>query len=357
MRNKIKQDASTILLFLISFLMSFVVIYAGMNHYRQIKEVMAERGQESSLYYTRICFVEAEQELLECPITSGNVFLQYSETVGNDVFNPVTLDILWNSHEELREGVYEQPYLSELKGEETYVLIGSGLKKYTSKKENRLFIKINGQECVVGGILKPNDFEESDRRCIMLPLSREAVKRYQEPECAVVYKSSEMDARDELIQWVSGFAEVDEEADGNVDDFDDSMSYSIIEMYQNIISLLLEMLIIFCLVNAAFLSYFWGKKQLYEYMLKRTLGYTRAKIFKEILLWFMALEGGTLLVSLLLTFIYELVQNRPEIWLRNLQSGFGILLIGFLGMGFVISMLPMAWVIKSNPIDVLRTRE
>lgn len=225
-----------------------------------------------------------------------------------------------------------------------------GKRNYTRKGEK--YITLDNKECLVAGYLKSNDIEGFDTRCIEFPLSMDGFR--PDEDTRFVYKSNESDSGKEMLSWMSEFGTYDEE---EIDYQGYDSAGFVLEQYQGILGVMVKILYVFCIVNSGFLAYFWGRKKLYEYMLKRTLGYSRGKIFAEILARFTMLEGFSLVLALVGTFAYELLRGRVENWWANMQYGFGTLVIGFLILGLVISLLPMIWIVKSSPIKVLRSNE
>ena len=352
MINKIKHDKITLCLFFISFLMTFIIAYFGMNNYRQFEEVKNERKANYYLHYLEVYGTKKNNEIPECPVNNGNVFVTEAPNCGNEVFNTISLDILWKKNEEISETFDKESYYSDIK--ETYVLIGKGMEKSVYQKGDKKYVKIDHHEVLVAGVLAPITFNEEDDRCIMIPKSLEDAKRFLISDLFVEYNGNGIDESQKAYEWAEKFIEI------NTDDiltqngmlFDDNFDF-----YQKILDVVIKIIIIFCLVNASFLAYFWGKRELYSFMVKRTIGFSRDKIFIELLLQFLAIEGLVFLIFLVGAYIYELIMGHPEIWLKNIQFGFGILIIVFLMLGFVISMFPMIWIVKANPIDVLRNKE
>lgn len=353
MKGKIVHNKSILFMFVFSFFMTFVVLYEGMDQVRQVKQVEAECAKEECRYYLEIYLEEITGDLTECHIKNGNIYLWIEKTVGEDVYRPITVECLFVQNEPIAQGLITFDYYSDVKGKEDCYFVGRGWEKELHEKKGKKYITLDNKECLVAGYLKPNDIESFDTRCIEFPLSMDGFR--PDEDTRFVYKSNESDSGKEMLSWMSEFGTYDEE---NIDyQGPADLAGFVLGQYQGILGVMVKILYVFCIVNAGFLAYFWGRKKLYEYMLKRTLGYSRGKIFAEILARFTMLEGFSLVLALVGTFAYELLRGRVENWWANMQYGFGTLVIGFLILGLVISLLPMIWIVKSSPIKVLRSNE
>ena len=343
-----------------TFLQVELFLHFVIGHLREVDAIEKYHKKTKSKYYLKVPLVNANLDMNRCPHDAGNVYIDCETSVGPDTFDFISLYILVKKNEEIEEEIEKKDYIDEIEGKEPFVYIGKGLKKYLIEKNNRQYIKITGEECVVGGFLEPLDFESKDRRCVMISPSLDYIKKYLTNTLSLYYKSNIKDMEKEFLKWLNKT----NTNDNNNEDFsseiiyeDPDYAYTDIEEYKDIIWVILEILIVFCLINVAFLAYYWGKRQRYEYMLKRTLGYTRKQLFYEIFGQFCQLEVGSIVITFLLTFIYEIIFGSLETWLKNITYGFGILIFGFLVLGLFITLFPMIWILRSNPIDELRSNE
>ena len=360
MIQKLKNKGYLVILLILSFIMTFMVIYFVMNHYRQIEEVGKNIKKSCPKYYTEIDAEYWDAEISKCPIKEGNIYFAFQASAGDDTFNPCWTEILYKQNEEIIEEVEKLDYLPEVEGKEPYAYISKGIEKNIIEKNNRKYIKINEVECLVGGVMGAVDLDAEDTRCIIISPTYEMTEKYRTKEMSIIYESNIKDNSDELYEWVKEFTNIedyDEDSENKI--FHNKLSFSdtYINSYKDKVWMIFKILLVFCFINVAFLAYYWGKRQRYEYMLKRTLGYTRKQLFYEIFDQFCQLEVGSIVITFALTFIYELIFASIQVWLKNITYGFGILIFGFLALGLFITLFPMIWILRSNPIDELRINE
>ena len=116
-------------------------------------------------------------------------------------------------------------------------------------------------------------------------------------------------------------------------------------------------MLILCFINCAFLAYFWGETHIYEYMLKRTMGYGRLRLFADVILQFAVFEAVSLGAVLLVTCGYELLGGNLVNWYDNLRLGFMQAVTIFVLFGVVLSLFPMIPVMKEKPAQILKNIE
>ena len=96
---------------------------------------------------------------------------------------------------------------------------------------------------------------------------------------------------------------------------------------------------------------------MYEYMLKRTLGYGKIRLFLDIISQFALLEVISLTVVLILTCGYELLCGNIVTWYDNIGLGFMQMVLIFVVFGVALSAFPMIPVMKLKPADILKNTD
>ena len=112
-----------------------------------------------------------------------------------------------------------------------------------------------------------------------------------------------------------------------------------------------------CFLNCAFLAYVWGGMHVYEYMLKRTLGFSSGMILKECIRKQLVYEAMALGVVAVVTILYEIVVGNLSGWWTTISGGFGAIVLLFILFGIVLSLFPLVWVMKMKPATVLKCQE
>lgn len=174
----------------------------------------------------------------------------------------------------------------------------------------------------------------------------------------VIYKSNLSDERELFREWARTFLKEDniceEEIENDMWFSMDGYTFSIfMSLYQKIY---MGMLIL-CFINCAFLANFWGETHLYEYMLKRTLGYGKVRLLIDVVLQFSFFEVISLGAALIVTCGYELLRGNIVVWSENILLGFMQIVLIFAVFGVALSVFPMRLVRKSKPADILKNAD
>lgn len=360
----LKYNRFLSLLFLLSFLVSFIIMYYGLDLNRQLIQVSTVRESSVYKYAYRVTgdFSEDIQisSLLEETISDGNVIFRCEGPIGKGVTNTDAIDVLWVYNEELSETVkYEDYYLNNDTISAPQCIIGDAWEKDTYVVDGIRYIKIFQIESCVIGVYASNTLVGLDERCLVLKdsLSPEELDKiiFDTGGASVIYQSNLSDNIELFREWTHTFFQEEtfheEEMEKDVWSSSDGQTFSMfMSLYQKIY---IGMLFL-CFINCAFLAYFWGGMHLYEYMLKRTLGYGKIRLFMDIVSQFALLEVSSLAVVLVLTCGYELLCGNIVIWYENIALGFMQLVLVFAIFGVALSAFPMISVIKQKPADVLK---
>lgn len=355
-------------LFFLSFFVSFIIMYYGLDLNRQFIRVREVRA-ESVYKYGYMVMGSFEKDIInskdikEEKVTGGNIIFRCDGPVGEGVINTDTIDVLWTRNEELPEPVkYEDYYLSGDTISAPKCIIGDAWREETYVIDGIRYIKVFQIECCVIGEYVSNNFAGEDERCLLFGdnLSPEELDKivFDTGGTCVIYKSNLSDERELFREWARTFLKEDniceEEIENDMWFSMDGYTFSIfMSLYQKIY---MGMLIL-CFINCAFLANFWGETHLYEYMLKRTLGYGKVRLLIDVVLQFSFFEVISLGAALIVTCGYELLRGNIVVWSENILLGFMQIVLIFAVFGVALSVFPMRLVRKSKPADILKNAD
>lgn len=363
LKRLFKYNRFFTVLFLLSFLISFIIMYYGMDLNRQFIRVSAVR--EESLYQYGYAVtgvfqtnVETSNRIPEELQSRGNIVFRCDGPIGEGVINTDAIDVLWTENEEMLEPVkYENYYLNGDFISAPKCIIGDAWENETYVVNGIRYIKIfKIESCVIGEYVS-NNFRGRDERCTVFrdSLSQKELDKliFDTGGISIIYESNLEDDSELFKEWIDLFLEESSihEIPIGVWSIRDGESF---KSFMRICRIMYVVMMLFCFTNCAFLAYFWGETHLYEYMLKRTLGYGRLKLFVDIIEQFALFEIIALGMIVFLTYHYELFRGHISNWYDNLRLGFLQMAGIFLLFGIVLSLFPMRVVMRQKPADVLK---
>lgn len=357
-------------LFLLSFFVSFIIMYYGLNLNRQIVWVNEIREEAVYRYGHNVRGVFAEDVRNSNDIKAemtlgGNIIFRCEGPIGEGVINTDSINILWAQNEELPEPVnYEDYYLN---GNADAIsapkcIIGDAWEGETYVRNGIRYIKIfQIESCVIGEYVS-NNFTGEDERCLVFKdsMSQEQLDKivFDTGGIRVTYESNLSDEAGLFMEWLHTFLAEENfyefEMETNVGDSSGESRFTVfMSMYQKVYWGML----ILCFTNCAFLACFWGDMHIYQYMLKRTLGYGKLRLLADIIVQFALYEGIALGAALLLTCGYELLRGNIVVWYENIRLGFLQMVLIFVLFGIALSAFPMIPVMKLKPAGILKNTD
>lgn len=351
------------LLFFLSFLASFLVMYYGLDRNRELAR--AGSAREDLVYeYTYVATgsfaedIENSGDIPEEGMPGGNIIFGCEGPVGEGVLNVDDIRVVW-SREEFTEPVeYEDYYADSDAIPAPKCIIGDAWADETYVIDGIRYIHVFKIECCVIGKFISNTFEGVDERCMIFreDLSREQLDRlfFDSNWVCMIYESNLSDETEAFKSWIRTFL-TEENFDviekGNWIAMQDVHAFP---QYMFLLRKVCQGMLLLCFVNCAFLAYFHGVMHLYEYMLKRALGYGRLKLFADILWQFAVFEMLALAAALFITCGYELLQGDLRVWYDNIRLGFMRMVGIFVLFGGALSLFPMWTVLRKEPAEVLK---
>lgn len=359
-------------IFLLSMALSFLTMYYGLDLFRQERAVQRERkkGTYEESYDYHIVYREevlAARHFKIPEIEKGNLFVHIYVPIGDEVIRSDSVELLFVQKEEFLETIfYEKDYLKgEVKGEPVCI-VGSRYWKEIFYKSGKPYLKICNIPCRVVGRYQEATLANMDNRILVFAdslLENELEKLlFFHDDIHLRYRKAKKEAGSEKELF---FAWGDELHDPNVIDprakdenaretYDDGSFYqTFMPLYQKVFAGMLGL----CFLNCVFLAYTWGHLHYYEYMLKRTLGYTRGQILWEITGRYLLYEALAFAAVMVATLLYEQIFRQLSFWTDALAEGFGLVAVSFAAFGLVLAFVPLFWIMRQKPAIVLKCNE
>lgn len=255
--------------------------------------------------------------------------------------------------------------VDDVKNGNKVVLIGSSLKKYTYEKNDKEYIKIEGEEyCVVGIIGFENQASPWDGRIVMpytaLPQNYfdVALKKQHEALSFIIYnEDGDYSVAEDYItnQGTKIFSDFYLEDVGPI--VSDNVLKLVATNPDNLIIVALVGYII-TVIFAINITVFWVEKRKYEISVRKAFGFTNGSIMKMIFsemtgFAFIAFVIAVLLQLMLNFIIGSMVDYTLKIYLSNLAVG---LIVVFITAIFT-SILPVIKAIKVQPAEALKRKK
>ncbi|MGN0550841.1 MAG: ABC transporter permease [Acutalibacteraceae bacterium] len=253
----------------------------------------------------------------------------------------------------------------DVKNGNKVVLIGSSLEKYTYEKNDKEYIKIEGDEyCVVGIIGFENQASPWDGRIVMpytaLPQSYFDVtlKKQHETISFIIYnEDGDYSGAEDYItnQGEKIFS------DFNLEDVGPIVSDNVLKLVAtNPDNLIIVALVgyIITVIYAINITVFWMEKRKYEISVRKAFGFTNGSIMKMIFsemtgFAFIAFVFAVLLQLVLNFIIGSMVDYTLKIYLSNLAVGLIVVFI----TAIVTSIVPVIKAIKVQPAEALKRKK
>lgn len=357
------------MLFLLSFFVSFVIMYYGLDLNRQLVRVSEVREKSTYKYGYRVMGEFAEDivnsnDIGEGMLSGGNIVFRCDGPVGDGVINTDAIDIMWTQKEELLEPVkYEDYYVTAgdaISGPKC--IIGDAWEDEIYVLNGIKYIRIfQIESCVIGQYVS-NTFTGEDERCLVFRdgLSQTELDKllFDTGGICAVYDSDLSDETKLFREWTQTFLGKEsmyEEAIGT-DAWDSTDGYTF-SLFMSMYKKVYIGMLVLCFINCAFLAYFWGETHIYESMLKRVVGYGKGRLIVEVILQFALLEAISLMAVLVITCGYELVCKNFVVWCENICLGFMQIILVFAIFGVGLSVFPIRLAMKQKPAEILKNTD
>ena len=357
-------------LIVVSFAATFIAVYYGLNFYN----LYSSAKNNQSFYRYREIYQYAGKggnsdlsstELRLNDLDKGIMLKGYELPVGNETNRPVRIDYLLKQNEKLLETVNEGDINDIIeKADAPSCVIGDYWLKWTYEEKGYKYIDILGEKICVIASFKSVSLPGYDKRFYIIgnTIDYSVLDKWNKysSDIGYLYKSSERnDYGNVLFDTFEEFYGEDRVRDlqGPAADESWNSAVKLLRNYTPIIIFVLGTTIILCVINISFLVFVWSRSNIYEYMVKRTFGYKTKQLLPEILKRICSLEIIGCVAMLMVTLIFEAFIHEIGTWSSNIINGSIFLIIIFMIVGIVISLVPLKWISKQEPVTVISCRE
>ncbi len=355
-------------LFLLTFSLTFGMVYYGMYLKSQIQQT-GHTAEQVDYAYNNCYLVFWKDNVsnklgIKLPELSQGV-LSYDVLVhGADVVGVKSAYVVMEMYEDIMEPLEEGAYFRNAGSfKMPQCIVGDAWLKYAEKNNGMTTVCINGHDCIVSGVLKSNTFKGGDERIFLYGPSMpeeflDGLLKMSE-SMSVDYRISEHADQEQIKifeDWVhSGIFENIEE-NSNIYTVDGGVTTEfkeVMPVYEKFFKLMLA----FCFINCAFLTYVWCTKNLQQNMVKRVFGFALPSIwldgFKEIALY----EAVSILISSIICLLIETLRGNAMNFFITWKHGVGIMAAVVLAFTFLLSMVNILYLRKLTPADTLKATE
>lgn len=359
-------------IFLLSMALSFLTMYYGLDLFRQERAVQRERkkGTYEESYEYNIVYREEvwNARHFKIPeIEKGNLFVGIRVPVGDETVHTDPVELLFVQKEEFLETIfYEESYLKGEVTGEPMCIVGSRYWKEIFYRNGNPYLKICNIPCRVVGRYQEATLANIDNRMLVFAdsLSENELEKLLFFENRVYFRyrkaKKEADSEKELFfAWGDEIYAPDSinpraKNENARETYDDGSFYqAFMPFYQKVFAGMLGL----CFLNCVFLAYTWGHLHYYEYMLKRTLGYTGGQILREITGRYLLYEALAFAAVMAAVLLYEQIFRQLSFWADALAGGFGLVAVSFAVFGLVLAFVPLFWIMRQKPANVLKCNE
>ena len=363
-RRLFVNDRLFSVLLMILFVSVFLIMFYGLDLYYQFSKI--QENVDNIKYKEEYDYgIRFEGDMLlkngKVPFGKGNIILRGEFPIGNSILNQDMVDILWEQNEPILEKISYNKGFSLDSIDKPSCILGDVWRKSIKEREDGGFIDILGMEFRVIGYFEPLMIDESDDRVLILGDSLSNIELYNIAgfDCNIfVYKSiSFSNIMKDFEEWIRNYS-LEENINYRMNK--DMVLDSIIieaKTYNGYAKKIFAALSAFCIINMFYLSYVWGKKKQKSLMIKKIFGYNMIYIAKDMLGEIGLLELFSLIVSFMITFVYEVFLGDLKEWGAIIFKGMPIVVIIVFGMGLINIFSQLLWVLRSQPVDVLKTNE
>lgn len=356
------------LLFLISFSLTFGIVYYGMYLRSQVLQTdqTAEQMDYSYRGFYMVMWAGNVQDRLDVklPELTQGILSYHLLVYGEDIVGVKSAYVVMDMQENFLEPLEQGEYFKEgKKYDMPQCIIGDAWLENAKRDGPRTTISISGHDCEVTGILAPNTFTGSDDRIFLYgpSLTQEFLG-----ELVNINQGMEVDYRipvsadEEQIKrfkdWLEGgiFESTDEFP------YMDGIDGGVTKGFQDVMPMynaFFMFMVVFCFINCAFLTCVWCTKKLQENMIKRVFGFGMMQIWLEGFLEIALYEGVSIIISSIICLFIEAMRGRAMNFFITWRYGIGIMVAVLLLFTFILSIINISYLNKMKPADTLKATE
>ena len=356
-------------LFVASFMVSFILMYYGLYLYQEYRNI--DKGKNTYKYDTNfdIILTSFTNSTIQSDlgITKGNLYEKIKIPIASKEYGDKWGYLVTVQHEPMLETINDGKHIGiVMESEIPLCVIGDRWKENVFVKDDESYISIYDTDVKVLGILDGTSLEGRDKRFFIFlnSLNQEIMNKWFGAGYEngvfngfLTYVCSSIDSDIDLLE--KRLSEIYGEQNFIVQKTDGywEPNESEIKTYTSLMRVLIGTLSILCVFNMVFLSVVWSKSLSYEFMVKRIFGYKIRMLIPEIVKTMVMYEIPALVIAMMITIGYEFLFSNVSKWFSNIANGYWIAVIVFFATAFGLSIKPLLWISKANPIDYVSGRE
>ena len=354
-------------LFVISFVAVFMLMYFGLYLYKQIDIV--DKGRYNYSYITNYQFSPKDIDDYDThyidysEIKIGNIIERISLPIGEESGGRKGIYFLAVQNEELSEtmsGGRSIPIIGQ--SATPQCVIGDQWESKTINMGGEKYIRLLNTYVRVIGIFDQVTIKGTDNRILVFGSTIDDDTRLEwfnvtgQVTHQTVYQSN---MKENELEKVKTLAEKEFGKDNVriLPELNLDAVQGVAKTYIPLMKVFLIIASILCLITMFFLVSVWSRTHTFEFMLKRAMGYKISMFIPEILKTLLIYEIPAFIVTMIVTFIYELTVNDVKTWINNISGGLYIIIIVFAAVVFLLSVVPLKWISKEHPSDYVSSRE
>ena len=362
----IKMNRLYTVLFIISFFATFILVYYGIDYYREF--AIVKENQKFYKYktvdqlYVKYYEDDSQNALEEIDIGEGNIIRICTLPIGTKTNKAYNVYIILYQHEDFLEEINEgniNDYIT--RASNPSCIIGDYWEKWSYLRNGKKYLKIGGDEIEVIASFKQISIKGYDKRLYILgnTIDDKVLNKWYaeyhgyEYLFKSIYGNLSGETLKDRLESIWG----DDAVGISIKDSSWLSAKNLYNNYSPIIRTFLLIMITLCLTNMIFLTFVWSKTHIYEYMIKKAFGLRILQLVPDILKQLLFYEGTGFVFMLISTFLFELVVHSINVWIENMTKGFLIIIVLFSIMTIVLTMVPLKWISKQEPVKIIMSKE
>ena len=295
------KDPVVTILLIISLALSFFLVLNGLQMYQRVEAVISQQKDEQYAHTYMMSYTapdeyeenEVENNIeeyipyIECK--SGNISVEgIGGTVG-DGFDGYLLEILLTANESVK---YKMDW-GEISNEPYTVVIDRDIEKEAVKKEDGLYITIEGEWYKVTGVFASSSGYGSENHILLTyggvgeKLKENIYKNFSSIGVSynIIYKTDhEVDDEDLFLleQWGNKWLDPELIIEEHVED--NTVSDMLMSSVEGNTLIFLEMLVLIAVINCILVADLWIKRRKKEFVIRKAFGENNLQIMKHLVL-------------------------------------------------------------------------
>ena len=356
-------------LFMASFAICFIIMYYGLYLYREYNDIRAGKSafEYDVNYDITLMRFSRDVSKADLKISKGNLYEKIKLPISSTEYGERWGYLVTRQNEPMLETIDGGHQIGIIEPSDVPLcVIGDRWQDNIFIINGEKYINIFDTDVKVIGILDRTSLEGKDKRFFIF-------KNTLSPEIMLKWfgYGYENDIFEGMMTYVCSDkdSDIDQLKEQLIEAYGDdslqiiktngfwSANEDEIRTYTSLMKTVIGALSILCIFNMLFLSVVWSRAFSYEFMVKRIFGYKTIRLLPDIFKTMIIYEIPALIISIVFTFIFEIIIHNANSWLRTINNGFFIGAGIVIGVAIILSVKPLFWISKANPAEYVSRRE